>query len=563
MLYFVLTMIAVALLVGIGMTMMLRTFSQFSAMTLDNQDQQLMDVATAVDYSIADCFDRYCSDLAYVTDRRGFLEAEEIWRTTGDLEELQFRLEENLLAQSESIQTVIAVSKGNVICTTDGRYDYTLPVTRTGLDLVDVGICLDGENTAYLAFVLEREDISYGALMPLPYFYEMIEYNSAVSTQGTMKLVDDLGMTYLHRHPDRLCTSYISGLSSMDSVDLNILLDANTTHTDFYTATPEDGGNNVRMAVIPAKETRNCRFTVGVANDYDETTAPIRDLIGKFLLFGAMVVLGIVLLLGFALRARYHNEKNAEEVLILREKKEAMEDLNREIQEFAHHQRLEIIGELTSSIAHEFNNLLTPIMGYSIMVLEKLPPEDEDSYDNTLEIYNASRKAKEIISRLSELSRKNNTLSLQYVSPDELVEKVVGITAPAKPKNITVETNLHCCQLWLYGNETQLSQLLLNLIINSFQAMGDTGGELTISTEADDSHIIFRVRDNGPGIPEKIQEKIFDPFFTTKESGKGTGLGLAIVRQVTEEHEGTIELISAPGQGAEFILSFPIIPKED
>ena len=83
-----------------------------------------------------------------------------------------------------------------------------------------------------------------------------------------------------------------------------------------------------------------------------------------------------------------------------------MEALNRKNQELAHHDRLQTIGTLTSSIAHEFNNLLTPIMGYSILVLEQLPSDAEELYDNVLEIYNSSRKAKEIIARLSDLSRK-------------------------------------------------------------------------------------------------------------------------------------------------------------
>ena len=202
-------------------------------------------------------------------------------------------------------------------------------------------------------------------------------------------------------------------------------------------------------------------------------------------------------------------------------------------------------------------------MGYSIMVLEKLPPEDEESYENTLEIYNASRKAKEIISRLSDLSRKNTALTFQYVAPDDLVNKVLGVAAPAKPKNVSVETHLSCRHLWLYGNETQFTQLLLNLIINAFQAMEQTGGVLTIATEADENNISFCIHDTGPGIPEKIQKKIFDPFFTTKEGGKGTGLGLAIVQQVVEEHKGGITLNTAPETGTEFIISFPICPREE
>lgn len=103
---------------------------------------------------------------------------------------------------------------------------------------------------------------------------------------------------------------------------------------------------------------------------------------------------------------------------------------------------LQTIGTLTSSIAHEFNNLLTPIMGYSILVLEQLPSDAEELYDNVLEIYNSSRKAKEIIARLSDLSRKNTSLTFQYVSPDELVRKVLAVASPARPPHVEVRTDL-------------------------------------------------------------------------------------------------------------------------
>ena len=139
------------------------------------------------------------------------------------------------------------------------------------------------------------------------------------------------------------------------------------------------------------------------------------------------------MLAGLNLRSRRRNERAQRELALLQEKNAAMEALNRKNQELAHHDRLQTIGTLTSSIAHEFNNLLTPIMGYSILVLEQLPSDAEELYDNVLEIYNSSRKAKEIIARLSDLSRKNTSLTFQYVSPDELVRKVLAVASPARP----------------------------------------------------------------------------------------------------------------------------------
>mgnify|MGYP000581517759 CR=1 FL=1 len=266
----------------------------------------------------------------------------------------------------------------------------------------------------------------------------------------------------------------------------------------------------------------------------------------------------MVLLVVLTLRTRRRSEREFRELEVLRRKNEAMEELNRKTQELAHHQRLETIGTLTSSIAHEFNNLLTPIMGYSILTLEKLPAEETELYDNVLEIYNSSRKAKEIISRLSDLSRKNNALTFQFVSPDELVQKVLGVVAPAQPPGVTVETELNCRHLWLYGNETQLSQMLLNLMLNAFQAMEERGGTVTVSTWADGAHIRLRVSDTGPGIPADKMDSVFERFKKLDEFKQGSGLGLNICRTIAERLHGEVKVDKSYTNGARFLLILPL-----
>ena len=110
---------------------------------------------------------------------------------------------------------------------------------------------------------------------------------------------------------------------------------------------------------------------------------------------------------------------------------------------------------------------------------------------------------------------------------------------------------------WIPANELQLSQLLLNLILNEFHAMQDSGGLMTVDTWFDEDSVFLSVSDTGCGIPENILLHIFDPFFTTKEEGKGTGLGLAIATQVVEEHHGSIHVDSQVGKGSEFTVSLP------
>lgn len=275
----------------------------------------------------------------------------------------------------------------------------------------------------------------------------------------------------------------------------------------------------------------------------------------SLLLCGGMVFSGIALLVNLSFYFFRKSTFTQKETEALQKKNEALEALNQQTQQLAHHQRLEIIGTLTSSIAHEFNNLLTPIMGYSLMALEKLPPEEGGIYDDILEIYNTSRKAKEIISRLSDLARKNPSMAFRPVSPDDMIHKTLHVAAPAKPENTEIRLDLNCWEQRILANEIQISQLLLNLILNGFHAIGERTGVLTIKTSFDETHIHISISDTGCGIPEDVLPKIFDPFFTTKEPEKGTGLGLAIVAQVVEDHSGSISVESKVNEGTTIAVS--------
>lgn len=560
----------ILLLIVTGLGMVYRVFDRYGDILLASEDDQLFRLARSVDRSVESYLNRYGTNLIYVTERRGFHTAEETWRTTGDTAELLFRMEENVLAQDDLIQAVLALQDGAVFLSTGGRTDYRFPPRAGREGTVSIRPCMDGDGGIYLAFVREREEgLSYAALMDLEGFYQRVAGDLTVGTQDRIMLLDAGGQTLLHRTMDGVQVDLVDDLKAgdCDFSGLTYLMEHQEQAregTAFYETNYCRSGETyiARMAVLPATEETNGFFAVGVSVNYDGVIGPLHLAAVRLLAYGGMVVTGIVLLAVLSIRAGRRNERSLRELAVLRKKNQAMEELNRQTRELAHHQRLETIGTLTSSIAHEFNNLLTPIMGYSILALEKLPPEDTELYDSVLEIYNASRKAKTIISRLSDLSRKNSALSFQYVSPDELVRRVLEVAAPAQPPGVEVISVLDCRHLWLHGNETQLSQLLLNLVLNAFQAMEEDGGTLTVSTSADQSSIRLRVADTGPGIPPEVLPHIFEPFFTTKESGKGTGLGLAIVQQVVEEHRGRVEVEAAPEGGAAFTVTFPITPRE-
>lgn len=298
---------------------------------------------------------------------------------------------------------------------------------------------------------------------------------------------------------------------------------------------------------------RQCEQVILQHESHEALLKALRPEAFSLMLYGGLIAAGAGLLLLFFLCLISRSQR---EIRALRRKNDAMERLNRQTQLLAHHQRLEIMGTLTSSIAHEFNNLLTPIMGYSLMALERIDEADTELYDALLEVYGASQKAKALISRLSDLSRNNSDAFFRQVSPDELVRKTLDVASPAKPEQVEVKLNLNCWEQRIPANELQLSQLLLNLILNSFHAMKD-GGVLTVDTWFDEDTVFLRVADTGCGIPGDVLPHIFDPFFTTKKEGEGTGLGLAIAAQVAEDHHGEIHVESREEEGTAFTVTLP------
>lgn len=561
------------LLVALGLSLVFRAFNQNTLQMRDNEDGQLMGLARSVDRSVVSYLNSCADNLTYVTGRWGFLEAENLWLTQGESGELIRRLNENLVSHQELIAAALVLQDGAVVLSTSGRTDYRFPPQAGREGEVSIRPCIDGDGTIFLAFVQKTgRGTTYASLMDLTEFYRRVAVDLRTGSQDRIMLLDAGGQTLIHMADGEIrVDSTEELLRTGDGCDLAGLVkllefqEAGREGADFYDTEDCVSGKayTARMAVVPAAASSSGFFSVGVSINYDQFIRPMRMTAIRLLAYGGMVIVGVALLLFLVLWAARRNERALRELELLQEKNAAIEAINQQTQELAHHQRLETIGTLTSSIAHEFNNLLTPIMGYSILTLEKLPPEETELYDNVLEIYSASQKAKNIITRLSELSRKNTGLSYQYVSPDELARRALEVAAPARPPEVEVRQELECRHLWLYGNETQLSQMLLNLVLNSFHAMEEKGGVLTLTTGADGDRIFFRVADTGCGIPPELMGKIFDPFFTTKESGKGTGLGLAIVQQVAEEHGGKVEAQSRVGEGTVVTVTFPMRKKED
>lgn len=228
-------------------------------------------------------------------------------------------------------------------------------------------------------------------------------------------------------------------------------------------------------------------------------------------------------------------------------------------------QKMSSVGALASSVAHEFNNILTTIMNYARLGLRN--PHDEASRTQSLEkILKGSQRAATIISSMLGFAR-NTSSQRQETDLAGLVEEVLLLTEKDLSKHrIHVEKRFHgrphACVV-----PAQIEQVLLNLIINARQAM-PRGGHLRLEVResAEQGIVEIRVSDSGVGIPPERLRLIFEPFYTTKEPDSeghgGTGLGLSVCRQIIEQHQGRIRVESLVGKGSTFTLKLPVRPAE-
>ncbi len=231
-------------------------------------------------------------------------------------------------------------------------------------------------------------------------------------------------------------------------------------------------------------------------------------------------------------------------------------------------QRVEHIGMLASGIAHDMNNVLTPIMASLEMLKQQLVDEKSQKRISMLE--SSAHRGKALMEQILLFARGQEG-EMSVLDLRQVIKDIANLIEQTFPKNISVDVVLERNLSLIRGNSTQLHQVLLNLVVNARDAMPN-GGKITISlapafvsaanarTNIDASpgnFLLLTVSDTGVGIPQEHLDKIFDPFFTTKPEGKGTGLGLSTVLSIIRAHKGFVEIDSTPNVGTSFKIYLP------
>lgn len=237
-------------------------------------------------------------------------------------------------------------------------------------------------------------------------------------------------------------------------------------------------------------------------------------------------------------------------------------------------QKMEAVGQLAGGVAHDFNNILTVIMGYEEFLAAKIQ-QDDPMYKDLEEIKKATERASTLTHQLLAFSRKQiltpKILDLNNVvsNMEKMLKRLIG-----EDIDMVFIPSVNLYKIW--ADQGQIEQVVMNIIVNARDAMPD-GGKITIETaniELDETyvrthggvqkgpHIVLSISDTGIGMNEETKSRIFEPFFTTKEVGRGTGLGLATVYGIVKQSNGNIWVYSEPGKGTTFKIYFPQISQD-
>ncbi|MEA1921205.1 MAG: ABC transporter substrate-binding protein [Pseudomonadota bacterium] len=243
-------------------------------------------------------------------------------------------------------------------------------------------------------------------------------------------------------------------------------------------------------------------------------------------------------------------------------------------------QKMESIGNLAGGVAHDFNNILTAIYGYSEMVLDDLE-EGSQTWQNVREILKSGERAASLTKQLLAFSRSQKILP-RAVNINNLLEELKKMLGRLIGEDIRLETSLDLQVGKIFADPGQLNQIIVNLVVNARDALRShpeiTDKVIKVSTSevyldkdyallhtesSRGEHLLLEVSDNGCGMTKEVLDHIFEPFYTTKAVGKGTGMGLATVYGIVKQNNGSIYVYSEPGLGTTFKIYWPIINENE
>ncbi|MFC2168680.1 ATP-binding protein [Acidobacteriota bacterium] len=243
------------------------------------------------------------------------------------------------------------------------------------------------------------------------------------------------------------------------------------------------------------------------------------------------------------------------EIALIIERTQSEEDKEKLQQQLRHADRLATIGQLSAGVAHELNEPIGSILGFT-QLLQKETVLPKQAKNDIEKIKRASLHAREVIKKLMLFARQMPPQKTRVNLNQIVDESLYFLEARCAKEGINVVRELSVDLPEITADQAQMTQILVNTVVNAIQAM-PKGGELAVRTKTSDNSVLLLIEDTGVGMEENIQRQIFQPFFTTKDVGQGTGLGLAVVYGIVTSHGGTIQVDSTVGLGTKIEILLP------
>ena len=568
------------------------TYDAYTQMMIAQQQQHLLITARAVSQNLSLYLSEQLRNVEILTQTPGFLTQFHTYYETGDQKGLKEYVLSYMLSQNQGVSRLYLLDQNGDEVFRYNQYPFLESFDESVLHLNQ----LAEERQTGLGSAFRISPQHYGLTM-VNSITDGSDYLGAVVSvldmdalyqqymaplQGTVDIIvkNERGTVIMHPESEMLTFNYFRDIQGLDTLpeyeslwDMLQLQYQQEEGVAIYRAC--SGGILPEREEISAFSRMNLSGTswyISAVMPYSQVVRMVNENLNRF----AFLVTVIFVLIASSILIIYGLQKNRQKLQIetryLRDMNRTLEELHESREQVRHYQKLQTIGALAGGIVHEFNNLLTPIMGYSEFLKQQLGPENE-YYEDIDEIYKAGGRAKEIVDQILPFSRRE-TDSTQYnvVNLNAVIWDALKMVRMLLPSSVRLVVKPYSGPINIYGSATQIHQVLLNLCTNAYQAMEASGGTLTVATRrvfqdqlpeqyhpvAEGEFVRLEVSDTGCGIPPEKLSRIFDPFFTTKAAGDGTGLGLSVVQNILISHGGFIEAESAVGRGSRFLVYLPV-----
>ncbi|MDD3404410.1 MAG: ATP-binding protein [Hespellia sp.] len=572
-------LLAICLLGGLSFTVW-SVWREYSQSILDMQKEQMSNTVDSIAASLEHEITTYAADVEQLCSGAAYSEEQQ------NPDNMKFEISQYLVNRKGYVDEVTLRDKeGNIIYGQEKHHftdTYKMCSLGNGITFSEQ---MDKENRLYFVFTKKTESGMQVELdVSVRKYYDDIISNIKIGTNGYVVVKTSNGVIVMHPEEEQWGMNVIEGREAFYQVDelesLELMTEKQMAgetgvaeYDSYWWGNPSLPKVRKISAYTPAY-VGDDYLVVSAVIDYDEVYNPIFAGFTKIGVIFSGFFLVILCFLGVFSYLAFQKKKNQEEIEYLRDLNQVLEETKQSEEVITHQQRLQIMGTMTGGIAHEFNNMLTPIMGYADMLLDMLP-EESIEYDYVHEIFEASDRAKDVIQQISSLSRKNMETVFSFISVKKLLKRTMKMVNSVCPVNVHIDLDEQFSREGFLGNETQMKQVILNLCVNAFHAIGkDQEGKLSIFGTVEEreqiedrhkitlanewnSYICIRISDNGSGMSQETMEQIFTPFFTTKKTGKGTGLGLSVAEQIIHSHKGYICVTSRLSEGSTFYIYLP------